>query len=103
MLHEHLIIRREITATGKSSSRINGQLVNMTMLRKTGEWLVNIHGQHEHQSLLHVDEHIHSLDLFGDAEIESAKTAYQASYDQYMKLQKELNDFKKRASKRCKC
>ncbi|CAH1197458.1 DNA repair protein RecN [Paenibacillus allorhizoplanae] len=89
---EHLIIRREITATGKSSSRINGQLVNMTMLRKTGEWLVNIHGQHEHQSLLHVDEHIHSLDLFGDAEIESAKKTYQASYDQYMKLQKELND-----------
>ncbi|OCT12440.1 DNA repair protein RecN [Paenibacillus pectinilyticus] len=89
---EHLIIRREITATGKSSSRINGQLVNMTMLRQTGEWLVNIHGQHEHQSLLRVEEHIHSLDLFGAAEIESAKAAYQTSYDHYMKLQKELND-----------
>src|SRR6478752_647775 len=81
---EHLIIRREITATGKSSSRINGQLVNLTMLRKTGEWLVNIHGQHEHQSLLHVDEHIHSLDLFGDAEIDTVKATYQASYDHYM-------------------
>lgn len=89
---EHLLIRREITATGKSSSRINGQLVNLTMLRKTGEWLVNIHGQHEHQSLLNVDEHIHSLDLFGDSEVEAAKKNYQASYDQYIKLQKELRE-----------
>lgn len=90
--NEHLLIRREITATGKSSSRINGQLVNLTMLRKTGEWLVNIHGQHEHQSLLNVDEHIDSLDLFGDSEVEAAKKNYQASYDQYIKLQKELRE-----------
>jgi DNA repair protein RecN (Recombination protein N) len=89
---EHLLIRREITATGKSSSRINGQLVNLTMLRKTGEWLVNIHGQHEHQSLLNVEEHIHSLDLFGDSEIESVKKTYQAAYDEYMKLQKDLRE-----------
>lgn len=89
---EHLLIRREITATGKSSSRINGQLVNLTMLRKTGEWLVNIHGQHEHQSLLNVDEHIDSLDLFGDSEVEAVKKNYQASYDQYIKLQKELRE-----------
>ncbi|MFD0694983.1 DNA repair protein RecN [Paenibacillus sp. GCM10027628] len=89
---EHLLIRREITASGKSSSRINGQLVNLTMLRETGEWLVNIHGQHEHQSLLDVEEHIHSLDLFADAEIRSAKKAYQTSYDAYMKLQKDLRE-----------
>ncbi|MBD0380709.1 DNA repair protein RecN [Paenibacillus sedimenti] len=89
---EHLLIRREITASGKSSSRINGQLVNLTMLRETGEWLVNIHGQHEHQSLLDVEEHIHSLDLFADAEIRSAKKAYQTSYDTYMKLQKDLRE-----------
>lgn len=89
---ENLLIRREITSSGKSSSRINGQLVNLTMLRKTGEWLVNIHGQHEHQSLLNVDEHIHSLDLFGDSEIESVKKIYQSSYENYIKLQKELRE-----------
>ncbi|RTE09700.1 DNA repair protein RecN [Paenibacillus whitsoniae] len=89
---EHLVIRREITATGKSSSRINGQLVNMTMLRKTGEWLVNIHGQHEHQSLLQVEEHIHSLDAFGDEEIEVVKAAYEASYNAYIRIEKELRD-----------
>ncbi|MGG1515243.1 DNA repair protein RecN [Paenibacillus oryzisoli] len=89
---EHLVIRREITATGKSSSRINGQLVNMTMLRKTGEWLVNIHGQHEHQSLLQVEEHIHSLDAFGDEEVEAVKAAYEASYNAYIRIEKELRD-----------
>jgi DNA repair protein RecN (Recombination protein N) len=89
---EHLLIRREITASGKSSSRINGQLVNLSMLRETGDFLVNIHGQHEHQSLLKVDEHIHSLDLFGDADIQKSKQTYQASYDTYIKLQKELRD-----------
>jgi DNA repair protein RecN (Recombination protein N) len=89
---EHLIIRREITAAGKSSSRINGQLVNLSMLRHTGEYLVNIHGQHEHQSLLKVDEHMHWLDMFGESEISGSKKAYQASYDAYMKLQKELRE-----------
>ncbi|UJF31246.1 DNA repair protein RecN [Paenibacillus hexagrammi] len=90
--NEHLIIRREVTSSGKSSSRMNGQLVNLTMLKEAGESLVNIHGQHEHQSLLKVDEHIHSLDLFGEDEIRHAKTIYQEAYDQYMQLHKELKD-----------
>jgi DNA repair protein RecN (Recombination protein N) len=89
---EHLIIRREITAAGKSSSRINGQLVNLSMLRQTGDYLVNIHGQHEHQSLLKVEEHIHWLDMFGESRIDKAKKAYQLSYDAYTKLQKELHE-----------
>ncbi|MCL6458508.1 MAG: AAA family ATPase, partial [Gorillibacterium sp.] len=41
---ETIIIKRDVTATGKSTSRINGQLVNQSMLKEAGEWLVNIHG-----------------------------------------------------------
>jgi DNA repair protein RecN (Recombination protein N) len=89
---EHLIIRREITSAGKSSSRINGQLVNLTMLREIGDFLVNIHGQHEHQSLLKVEEHLHWLDLFGESAIMKSKKAYLQSYDTYTKLQKELRE-----------
>ena len=73
MLHreEMLVIRRELSAHGKSSSRVNGQLVTMTMLREIGECLVNIHGQHEHQSLLRTEQHLEWLDLFaGDLLIE---------------------------------
>lgn len=87
---EPLLIRRDITIQGKSSSRVNGQLVNMTMLREIGELLVNIHGQHEHQSLLDADQHIHLLDTYGEADIAEAKAAYTAAYEAYAKLKREL-------------
>lgn len=89
---EHLIIRREITAQGKSTSRINGQLVNLAMLKEVGEWLVNIHGQHEHQSLFKADEHLRWLDMFGEAEISPARQAYQEAYDAYQMLRKQLRE-----------
>jgi DNA repair protein RecN (Recombination protein N) len=89
---ESLVIRREITVQGKSASRINGQLVNLTMLREVGEWLVNIHGQHEHQSLLKAEEHMGWLDAFGGEGIEAIKGQYQASYDRFVSLNKQLTD-----------
>ncbi|MDF2713655.1 MAG: repair protein RecN [Paenibacillus sp.] len=87
---EHLIIRREVTAQGKSTSRVNGQLVNMTMLREVGEWLVNIHGQHEHQSLMKTEAHLHWLDLFDSERIVPVRSQYEQSYDKYSALRKEL-------------
>lgn len=89
-----LIIRREINAQGKSVSRINGQLVNLTMLKAAGEWLVNIHGQHEHQSLLKAEAHINWLDLFGGPEIGQAKDAYQQAYDEFSSLAKQLEELR---------
>lgn len=89
---EHLIIRREITAQGKSTSRINGQLVNLAMLKEVGEWLVNIHGQHEHQSLFKVEEHIRWLDLFGEKQIQPVKQAYQTAFDQFQGIQKRVKE-----------
>lgn len=91
---EQLVIRREINAQGKSISRINGQLVNLGMLREAGEWLVNIHGQHEHQSLLKAEAHIDWLDLFGGKAIADAKAAYLQSYETYTKLRKQLQELK---------
>jgi len=89
---EHLIIRREITSQGKSTSRINGQLVNLSGLKQVGDWLVNIHGQHEHQSLFHVEEHIHWLDLFGDAVIGPAKREYTEAFEAYSQIRKKLRE-----------
>jgi DNA repair protein RecN (Recombination protein N) len=91
---EQLIIRREINAQGKSVSRINGQLVNLGTLREAGEWLVNIHGQHEHQSLLKAEAHIEWLDLFGGKVIAEAKSAYLQAYEEYAKLRKQLQELK---------
>ncbi|WP_028548767.1 DNA repair protein RecN [Paenibacillus sp. UNC451MF] len=88
----HLIIRREITSQGKSTSRINGQLVNLSGLKEVGEWLVNIHGQHEHQSLFHVEEHIRWLDMFGENEIGPVKRQYQQAYQAYSNIRKSLKE-----------
>lgn len=85
---EHLLIRRELTVQGKSSSRINGQMVNLTMLREVGEQLVNIHGQHEHQSLLRADRHLALLDTFGDSVIGPVKTIYRERYNAFVKAEK---------------
>lgn len=87
-----IMIRRDVTAAGKSTSRINGQLVNQSMLKEVGEWLINIHGQHEHQSLLRPESHIEWLDLFGGAEIQKAKALYTDSYNRYTDLRKQLKD-----------
>jgi DNA repair protein RecN (Recombination protein N) len=91
---EPLIIRREISAQGKSYARINGQLVNLTMLREIGQWLVNIHGQHEHGSLLKAEEHIRWLDLYGEANIGPAKRQYEALYRDYRSIRTQLEQLK---------
>ncbi|UQZ82051.1 DNA repair protein RecN [Paenibacillus konkukensis] len=88
----HLIIRREITLQGKSTSRINGHLVNLSGLKEIGKWLVNIHGQHEHQSLFHIEEHIRWLDLFGDEEIAPAKRDYEAAFQIYSDIRRTVKE-----------
>ncbi|MFC6332368.1 DNA repair protein RecN [Paenibacillus septentrionalis] len=89
---EMLIVRRELTSSGKSSSRVNGQLVTITMLREIGESLVNIHGQHEHQSLLKSEQHLEWLDMYGGAELLSLKRQYSAQYEQLLLVRSQLHE-----------
>ncbi|MFD0958724.1 DNA repair protein RecN [Paenibacillus chungangensis] len=87
---EMLIIRRELTRQGKSSSRVNGQLVTMTMLREIGECLVNIHGQHEHQSLLRTERHLEWLDAYGGDLLLERKGQYGAIYKELQEVRRSL-------------
>lgn len=89
---ELLIIRREIQIQGKSVGRINGQLVNLTMMREVGQCLVNIHGQHEHQSLLKADSHIQFLDLFGGITLMETKNTFQTEYRNYLYANNQLRE-----------
>ncbi|WP_334071670.1 DNA repair protein RecN [Paenibacillus sp. A14] len=91
---ESLIIRREISAQGKSTARINGQLVNLTMLREVGESLINLHGQHEHQTLLRPERHLELLDAYGYEMIGPVKEDYQETYASYVKVNKEWNELR---------
>ncbi|RED61641.1 DNA repair protein RecN [Cohnella lupini] len=94
---ETLLIRRELLAQGKSSARINGQSVTLTMLREVGEHLVNIHGQHEHQSLLRTDKHLEWLDLFAADDIREEKAAYRKLFQQYQAVSKERRELEDRS------
>jgi len=61
---EDLIISRKLTIDGKSEIRVNGVLVNLTMLKKITYLLVDIYGQHQHQSLLDVEKHLSFVDAY---------------------------------------
>ena len=66
---EMIIIRRDISHTGKSVCRVNGKLVTISILREIGSTLIDIHGQHEHQELMDESMHLTLLDQFGKTEI----------------------------------
>ena len=59
------ILSRQISANGRSRCHINGRLVNLKQLQELGTLLVDIHGQHEHQSLFRTETHLKLLDDFG--------------------------------------
>ncbi|MBP1934196.1 DNA repair protein RecN [Ammoniphilus resinae] len=84
-----LILRREITSAGKSICRINGQLVPMAVLKEIGPWLVHMHGQHDHQLLMHADRHLSWLDAFAGRELAQVKKDYQKFYNEYQTVQAE--------------
>lgn len=85
-----LIIRREILANGKSTSRVNGRLVTVSMLKKIGQKLLDICGQHEYQSLLHVDEHLEWLDVFAGQDLLTKRQEYEHIYQAYRQVEQEL-------------
>lgn len=87
---DDLIIQREISHTGKSTCRINGRLVTVSMLKQIGPKLLNIAGQHEHHSLLDVEEHLAWLDEFAGEEVLTLREQYQEKYRQYRQVAKEL-------------
>ncbi|GIQ70670.1 DNA repair protein RecN [Xylanibacillus composti] len=89
---EALLIRRDISAQGKSSARVNGQLLNLSMLKALGDTLINLHGQHDHQSLLKVERHLSLLDSFGERDIAPLLKKYRATYSAYTALRKQWSE-----------
>ena len=94
-LSDEIIIRREILQNGRSISRVNGQMVNLSVLRTIGQQLVDIHGQHDQEELMRPHRHIQMLDEFGDVDFFELKEAYQMSFDNYRRMRKQVLDIKK--------
>ncbi|MBR0086314.1 MAG: DNA repair protein RecN [Lachnospiraceae bacterium] len=86
-----LIISRRITE-GRSVSRVNGETVTLTNLKKLTELLIDIHGQHDHQSLLKEENHLKVLDAFEKDLLQEAKEAYEASYLKYRAFREKIRE-----------
>ena len=91
--NDDLIISREIT-NNKSILRINGTATTISNLRKITNGLVDIHGQHQHQSLLNEKNHLDILDAYGGKEILKYRDDFKEKYFEREKKQKELKELK---------
>lgn len=88
-----LIIRRKMSVDGKNECRINGRISTLSILKGLTELLVDIHGQHEHQSLLKSANHIKLLDDIGAAKIAKVKDDVANYHTEYVSLKRELSRF----------
>jgi len=84
-----LVLARELSVSGKNTCRVNGVLTTLGVLKQISDRLVDIHGQHEHQSLLHEKNHLGMLDST-DERIDPARRNVARAYHEYTALQKRL-------------
>ncbi|WP_251546262.1 DNA repair protein RecN [Limosilactobacillus caecicola] len=85
-----LIISREIHRNGRNVIRVNGTLINTTLLKKVGVPLVDIQGQNDNQRLLQPEQHLPMLDHFAGSAVQKLLQRYQELYQQYRKLKQTL-------------
>ncbi|MBQ7774289.1 MAG: DNA repair protein RecN [Lachnospiraceae bacterium] len=86
-----ITISRRLQA-GKTTSKINGETVNTKQLKEIAEYLIDIHGQHEHQSLLHKKKHLEILDAYIGAEAKEALEEVSARYRKVAELKEQLEE-----------
>lgn len=89
-----LIIHRDLTTSGKNICRINGCLVNTTILKKIGRYLVDIQGQSDQQILMQPENHLKLLDKYDSIDQLDIYIKYQEKYQTYKELKKQLDSKK---------
>ncbi len=86
---EEFVVRREITVGGRNRCYLNGAAGNLGMLKTLGDQLVDIHGQHEHQSLLHPERHVFFLDAF--LGLTDARAVYRRAFREWRGAEEALD------------
>lgn len=94
-----IVVSRKITH-GRSVSKINGETVSLTTLKSVMDLLIDIYGQHDHQSLLYKNTHLQILDKFAGEEVKELKNTISDKYSQYIEIKKELDKFDMDETKR---
>ncbi|MGX0244994.1 DNA repair protein RecN [Staphylococcus hominis] len=89
---DFLLVKREIFSSGKSICRINNQIVTLQDLRKVMQELLDIHGQHETQTLLKQKYHLKLLDDYAENQYSRVKEQYETTFNEYKVKKKELEE-----------
>ena len=90
-----LIIHREVYAEGRSQAKVNGRTIPVATLRVLGKQLVDLHGQHQHQSLFDPETHIEFLDLWIGPEVVSLKLKVAAHFETFSELKRRADALKR--------
>ncbi|MDO4647839.1 MAG: DNA repair protein RecN [Eubacteriales bacterium] len=77
---------------GRSINKINGEICTLSQMKACASCLLDLHGQHEHQTLLHREKQLEILDIYGGAGILEASQKVKEIYSEYCACRKELND-----------
>ena len=97
---DSLLIRRVISRSGRGKVFINGNMATLGALSEIGEELLNIYGQHEHQSLQRVETHIDILDEFGG--LLKVRQEFQTHYEEFVSLSEEVEKIRAEKERRAK-
>ena len=93
-----VIIKREISAAGRSMCRVNGMPVPLSLLAKLCKKLADIHGQYDQQSLLDPSNHINILDLYGGKQLKTVRKMVSDIYKSYAQVSSELMALNRRTA-----
>lgn len=97
-----LLMSRELTRSGKNTCRINGRIATLSMYRELGEYLIDIYGQHDHQSLLDPGKHLSLLDQLGDQQFQESKAEFGRLYLKWRQVSRRLEELRAREKDRAR-
>lgn len=93
---DDIVISREVNRLGKNRAFVNGIFTQVSTLKNLGKNFLDLHGQHDHQSLLDEDTHIDIIDSFGKADVKNIKLQYQKSYKNFINTKKQMDELLKK-------
>jgi len=95
-----IVMSREIAVNGRNACRVNGRTITLGQYRSIGLVIVDIHGQHDHQSLLQSENHINILDQFGGKEQLNTVRELKEKHTKWFLAKKELEELQARGKER---
>jgi len=95
---DYVTLGREVRLNGRNVARVNGRSVSAGLLRELGEYLVDVHGQSEHLTLLHVNQHLGLLDRYAASQpgspLPEALGAYRRTHERLQQVRHELDEIR---------